>query len=107
VTSPTSDPQPATAVPAPDPDPLLSTAQVAARAGCRPGTWRAWVARRDRTGAPEPDDPGDLAAPANRRNPRWRQSRVDAWLAARPGKGTRTDLQRAADPASESDPAQE
>lgn len=75
------------------PDPLLTGAQAAQRLGLVPSTWRSYVARGY---APAPDDPGDLSASANRRNPRWRASSVDRFKANRLHQGTRTDLQTAA-----------
>jgi predicted DNA-binding transcriptional regulator AlpA len=71
-------------------DPLLTGPQVAARVGLAPATWRGYVSRGH---APAPDDPDD-DRPPNRRQPRWRQSTIDRWQAARPGPGARTDRRR-------------
>jgi hypothetical protein len=62
----------------------LGVAEIAKLAGIEPQTWTAYVNRGQ---APQ----------AGRRSPEtgrreWRPSVVDAWLASRPGAGTRTDL---------------
>jgi predicted DNA-binding transcriptional regulator AlpA len=66
-----------------DEDPLLTVAEVATRVGLSPSSWRAYVATG---GAPAPDDPDD-DRPANRRQPRWRASTVDAWTKDRRPRG--------------------
>lgn len=61
----------------------LRVTEAAARAGVADSTWRAYVAREQ---APAADGQYDG------RTPYWFESTVDAWIAARPGQGTRTDL---------------
>jgi hypothetical protein len=61
-------------------DPWLTVAQAAERARVTPATWRSSVTRG---WAPPPDDPGDESQAANRRNPRWRRSTVDAYIQRR------------------------
>jgi hypothetical protein len=61
-------------------DQLLTVAQAAARAGMTPGAWRALVSSGH---VPPADDPGDMAAPANRRSPKWKVSTVDAYRGSR------------------------
>jgi hypothetical protein len=61
----------------------LNAQETAGRAGVRPGTWRAYVARGH---APKHE----------RRNPvtgveEWADAAVGEWLAGRPGQGARTD----------------
>lgn len=68
-------------------DPLLTGPQTAGRLGIKPGTWRAYVHRRQ---APPPDDP-DLDTPVNRRLPRWRTSTIDRWDDARRTQAWRKD----------------
>jgi hypothetical protein len=68
------------------PDEWLGAAGAAERAGVAERTWTGYVARGQ-------------APAAGRRNPasghpEWMPSAVDAWLAARPGTGVRTDLAR-------------
>lgn len=63
---------------------LLDAESAAARARVKRGTWTSYVARGQ---APRPDE-RDLRTGS----PRWRESTVDEWLAARPGQGARTDL---------------
>lgn len=71
-----------------DDDPLLRVNEAAARAGVQPSTWRAYVNRQQ---APRPDDP-DEETPKERRQPRWRQSTVDAFNGRPRRPGRRTDL---------------
>jgi hypothetical protein len=59
---------------------LLTVAEAAARAGMTPGAWRALVSSGH---VPPADDPGDVAAPVNRRSPKWRASTVDAYRKSR------------------------
>jgi hypothetical protein len=66
-----------------DDDPLLTTAETAARLGIAPATWRWHVTQGS---GPPPDDPDD-GHPAERRMPRWRLSTVKAWEATRRGPG--------------------
>lgn len=61
--------------------PPLTTAQAAEVAGVAESTWRAYVARGQ---APAADGRIDG------RTPIWRPETVEAWLAARPGRGGRT-----------------
>ena len=56
-------------------DDRLTVAQAAERAGVKPATWRAYVARGQ---APAADGSHD------QRTPWWLASTVDRWLAARP-----------------------
>lgn len=58
--------------------------QCAAHHGIEPVTWRSYVSRRTRTGAPAP------AGQFDGRTPYWWASEVCAWH--RPGRGARTDL---------------
>lgn len=58
---------------------LLGADEAAARAGVKRGTWSSYVAR-DR--APLPDDRDQRTGA-----PLWLESTVDAWKAARPGRG--------------------
>lgn len=71
-------------------DPWVTTAQAAAIAGVRPATWRKYVSDGL---APKADDPQE-DVPANRRNPRWRRSRVEQFRDNRVGQGRRSDLAR-------------
>ncbi len=71
----------------PDPDPLLTGPQAAARCGIAPVTWRGYVKKGY---APQADDPDDNRPPS-RRSPRWRTSTVDRFAANRLGQGKRTD----------------
>lgn len=64
---------------------LLSVSEAAALAGVAASTWRTYVARGQ---APAPD----VYVTPDR--PRWRRATVEAWMAARPGQGTRTDLRQ-------------
>ena len=64
--------------------PWMGTADTAARAGVTEGTWRGYVARGQ---APRP---GRLNPETGR--PEWLRDTVETWLAARPGRGARTDL---------------
>lgn len=64
-------------------DEKLTVAQVAARLGIAPSTWRSYVNTKH---APAKDGEYD------RRTPWWFASTIDAWAAARPGRGARTDL---------------
>lgn len=66
-------------------DRLLTGPQAAKLVGVAPGTWRAYVARGQ---APAPDDPDEETTPS-RRNPRWKASTVEAFMAARRGQGWR------------------
>lgn len=71
-----------------DEDPLLGYAQITQlTADTRPRPIKANSLRALRaTGRmPEPDD---LSVPDR---PRWQRSTIVAWLASRPGQGTRTD----------------
>lgn len=63
-------------------DVTYTVAQAADRAGISASTWRSYVAR------------GQAPQPAERigRTPLWGREEVDAWVTARPGAGTRTDL---------------
>jgi hypothetical protein len=72
-------------------DPLLSNAEAAARAGMKTRSWRSAVSR----GYAPPADEPDLETPQMERQPRWKASTVDAWLAERPGQGHRSDLDAA------------
>jgi predicted DNA-binding transcriptional regulator AlpA len=70
-------------------DPLLTGPQVAGRLGIDSATWRGYVHRGY---APPPNDPGDTSLPVNRRTPKWRQSTVDQWQAARRTQSWRAGL---------------
>ena len=63
---------------------FLSIVDVAALADVTPATLRRYKSR------------GYLPAPDVQlgRSPGWRRETIDAWLAARPGRGARTDLSR-------------
>ncbi|WP_083473018.1 AlpA family transcriptional regulator [Frankia sp. R43] len=65
-------------------DPLIGYREMAERAGIKPGTLRNY---RNKGLLPEPDD---LSVPDR---PRWKTSTFEAWMASRPGRGARTDLQ--------------
>lgn len=65
---------------------LLTVAQCADLIGVAPGSWRVMVSRGL---APAADDPGDPEVHPKRRNPRWSRASVEAWQAARPGRGGR------------------
>lgn len=62
----------------------LGAAAAAARAGIEERTWTGYVARRQGP-APGRRNPGTGRA-------EWLATAVDAWLALRPGPGTRTDI---------------
>lgn len=64
----------------------LSGPQAAARAGIKPATWRHYVHKGL---APTPDGREEVSG-----HPWWWETTVDRWLAARPGRGARTDLRR-------------
>lgn len=64
-------------------DPLLGGPEVAERIGVSPGTWRSLI----RDGYTPPPDEPDAERSANARRPKWRASTIDAWQAARPGRG--------------------
>jgi predicted DNA-binding transcriptional regulator AlpA len=66
-----------------DDDPLISYGEMAAHAGVTRSTLRKY---RSEGRLPPPDD----ASVPDR--PRWRRSTFEAWMAARPGRGARTDL---------------
>lgn len=68
-------------------DRQLVTAQVAAKLGIAPGTWRGYRSRPPvGNPVPEPDGWHDT------RTAWWRESTIDDWAARRSGAGARTDL---------------
>jgi hypothetical protein len=71
-------------------DPLLTADAAAARAGIALMTWRAYISRGHPRGNPAPRH--DQYDPTTGEQ-LWRTSTVDAWIARRPGPGTRTDRQ--------------
>jgi hypothetical protein len=70
------------------PEERLTAAEAAARAGISEGTWKGYVSRGQAPVADWRDLASGRAA--------WAATTVDAWLAARPGQGARTDLGEAA-----------
>lgn len=66
----------------PDPDPLLTSAEVGELLDMSASAWRSRVSEGY---APKADDPGDLSVSPRRRNPRWRRSTVARYqVTARP-----------------------
>jgi hypothetical protein len=70
-----------------EPQEKWTVRQCAEYHGVQPATWRSYVSRRDRTGAPAP------AGHYDARTPYWDAAEVRGW--ERPGPGARTDLHRA------------
>jgi hypothetical protein len=70
-------------------DQRLSVAAAAVRAGVKPATWRAYVARAHPRGnpAPPPDGREEVSG-----TPYWYAGTIDLWKDRRPGRGARTDL---------------
>jgi predicted DNA-binding transcriptional regulator AlpA len=60
----------------------LTVSDIARLIGVTPKTWTSWVAR------------GKAPAADYRlgRTPGWEPATIDEWIAARPGRGARTDL---------------
>lgn len=76
----------------PDGNPYLDTAAVAAKIGVTSETVRIYLKRtRKRIADGLPLRPQDLPLPDEqfRRSPAWLEATIDAWIAARPGRGRR------------------
>lgn len=80
---------------------VLGTGAAAEKAGILPATFRKELRRarreraagRDRPGLlPEPDGAASRDVNGQDRGFWWYEGTIEAWLAARPGAGTRTDL---------------
>lgn len=69
----------------PDDDPLIGYREMADLAGVTPATLRHYKAEGR---LPPPDDDSGPS------RPRWRLSTYRAWMASRPGPGTRTDRKK-------------
>ncbi len=65
-------------------DPLIGYGEMAKRAGVKPSTIRSYRTRGHQLPPPDDESVPD--------RPRWRVSTFDAWMASRPGPGTRTDI---------------
>lgn len=63
----------------------LTTAEAAAKVGVKPGTWRDYVSKGK---APKADGRYD------ERTPWWWSTTVNRYIAARPGRGARTDMHK-------------
>jgi len=75
---------------------FLSTEEVAELAGLKPDTVSSYLSRSKGRAAeeryiPEPD----ILLGASRPVPGWKRETIMAWLASRPGPGTRRDLRDA------------
>jgi hypothetical protein len=68
-------------------DELTGNAAAAAHVGLSASTWRAYVARGQAPRADRTKIQSGHALPV------WDAATLDAWQAARPGRGARTDLQ--------------
>lgn len=54
-------------------------------------TLSSWRARGAPAGHPVPE-PDDVVVERGHARPRWRRSTVEAWIAARPGRGRRVSV---------------
>ncbi len=69
----------------------LYGAEAAARAGMAASTWRDYTSSRNGR-PPRGPAPDGVDHDRGHARPWWRAETVDAWIASRPGQGTRTDL---------------